>query len=413
MGFLRTLHRWVGLVLFLAIAAVAASGGLLLLRDPYYRARHPEVRAAPTADARTYAPRLEAIERAFGREGIRVIRFPRDGMNAFHVWLADGSQALVDPASGRVLERWQWYDSLPGFLFELHAHLLAGRTGSVVNGIAALWVMFLGLTGLLLWLRRRRAFPLSGAVARRWTPGDLLRSHAATGFLLFVPVTLFAATGAALIFYEPLWRAASAVLDASPPREPDATVTRRDALPRPWREIIAAVEGTFPSGRTAMYYPGAGDNAVLTFRKQLPGEWHPNGRSYVLVDPYSARVVQAIDARQQGRGTRLMHAIYPVHAAKTGGWTLIALAALAAVGLTWLAIGGATSYVMRWRLGRRAAERAAPIARQFPAAMLGSPAEARVHVPHDRGADGSVRAAARAGARAAAAAQYPLDHERG
>ena len=89
------------------------------------------------------------------------------------------------------------------------------------------------------------------------------------------------------------------------------------------------------------------------FRKQLPGEWHPNGRSYVLVDPYTAQVVQAIDARAQGTGTRLMHAVYPVHAAKVGRLPMMLLAAFAAAALTWLAAGGAWAYVGRRRLAWR------------------------------------------------------------
>jgi uncharacterized iron-regulated membrane protein len=96
-----------------------------------------------------------------------------------------------------------------------------------------------------------------------------------------------------------------------------------------------------------MYSPGTATNAAATFRKRLPGEWHPNGRSYVLVDPYRGVVVQAIDARQQGRGTRMMYGLYPVHAATVGGPVFIAVAALTGVGLGWLAIGSAWSYLGR------------------------------------------------------------------
>ena len=107
-----------------------------------------------------------------------------------------------------------------------------------------------------------------------------------------------------------------------------------------------------------MYYPGAGVNAVLTFRKSLPGEWHPNGRSYVLVDPYRAEVVQAIDARAQGTGTRLMHALYPVHAATVGGTVFAVIAFVSAFGLVWLAIGGSWAYLARTARRPAAARRA-------------------------------------------------------
>lgn len=149
------------------------------------------------------------------------------------------------------------------------------------------------------------------------------------------------------MFYEPAWSVATALLDAQPPEEPSAVVASSAAPRRPWPEILEKVRGALPEAAPTMYYPGSAENAVMTFRKSLPGEWHPNGRSYVLVDPYRAQVVQAIDARAQGAGTRLMHALYPVHAAMVGGAALIAVALLASVGLTYLAVGGSAAFVAR------------------------------------------------------------------
>jgi uncharacterized iron-regulated membrane protein len=173
----------------------------------------------------------------------------------------------------------------------------------------------------------------------------LIRAHAASGVLLLVPIAIFSATGAGLVFYERASRVMSAVLDRSPSQVPDAVVPTAPARHRPWSEILEAVQRTLPEAGPSMYYPGAGVNAVLTFRKSLPGEWHPNGRSYVLVDPYTADVVQAIDARRQGAGTRIMHALYPVHAAKVGGAPLILAAIAAALGLVWLAANASWAFL--------------------------------------------------------------------
>jgi uncharacterized iron-regulated membrane protein len=354
-GFLRVLHRWLGLLLAVIVCAVAASGGLLLLRDPYYRVVYPTLQHPITSE--TAAGRAEILTRLESRwhtEGIRLVKFPRPGVNAFQVWLGDGSEAFVDPQTGALIDRWHWSDRLPAFLFELHAHLLAEPNGTVVNGFAALLVVFMGLTGIVLWWPgRRAAFRLRGAIPRKSTPGELLRSHAAVGALGLLPILAFAGTGAAIVFYEPTARVMSALLDTRAPEEPSARVTPREAPGRPWAEILAALDGTFPEGETVFYYPGTSTNARLMFRKRLPGEWHPNGRSYVLVDPYTAGVVQAIDARMQGAGTRIMHAMYPVHAAKVGGLTMVASGAFAALALTWLASGGAWSYLARRIVIRR------------------------------------------------------------
>jgi uncharacterized iron-regulated membrane protein len=285
-------------------------------------------------------------------------------MNVFQVWYADGSEAFVDPRSGDVLDRWHPTERLPALLFELHAHLLAEPNGTLVNGIVALFVVFMALTGVVLWWPARRgAFRLRRAVPRHTGHAEMLRSHAAAGALAALPIVVFVGTGAAIVFYDEVEPVATRLMDARPAQEPNASVAVRPGVAtRPWTELLPALDRTFADGQAVFYYPGTDANARLMFRKRLPDEWHPNGRSYVLIDPYTAEVVQAIDARAQGAGTRLMHAMYPIHAAKTGGVAMILMAAFAAAALAWLSVSGAWAYVGRLLSRRSRAARDASMA---------------------------------------------------
>jgi uncharacterized iron-regulated membrane protein len=369
---LRRVHQWIGLAIALPTVLVALSGGLLLFRDPYYRAKYPVLERPVTASEESgYADVITAIEARFATPGLRVLRFPRAGFNAFHLYLADGSEALVDPATGSTLARWTWATSAPAFLFDLHAHLLAGATGEIVNGYLALVLVFLGLSGVLLWVPRRRSvFRFRYAVPREATRTAVFRAHGASGVLLVLPVLVFAVTGAGLVFYEQAWEALSAAFDRSTPAAPSAIVRPRPDAKQPWSEILRIATETFPEAGPAMYSPGTPANAVLTFRKSLPGEWHPNGRSYVLIDPYAASVVQAIDAREQGAGTRIVHALYPVHAVKVGGPLFAGAALMAALGLAWLAVGASWSF-----LGKLLAQPVLPERRTDAALEQGSRAD--------------------------------------
>lgn len=365
MTLLRRLHRWLGLALALIVLAVAASGGLLLLRDPYFRLVYPSV-AAPITAAQTAgrAEILTRIESRWRQERVELVKFPQPGVNAYLVWIGDGTQAFVDPVSGDVIDRWSWYERPAALLFELHAHLFADRPGTVVNGIAALFAMFMALTGVVLWWpARRTAFRLRGALPRRTTAADLLRSHAAVGVLAAVPILVFVATGAVMAFYQPTGRVMSRLFDDHAPVTADARVPPKTDATLPWSSLLPVLDRTFADGNTVYYYPGTIDNARLMFRKRLPGEWHPNGRSYIVIEPYTGAVVQAIDARAQGAGTRFMNTIYPLHAATVGGLALDGAGALAAIALVWLAGGGVWSYV-----ARRAARRRSPERRQSRAA---------------------------------------------
>jgi uncharacterized iron-regulated membrane protein len=360
---LRVVHRWLGLTLAVVVLAVATSGGLLLLRDPYYRVAYPEVRTPITAaETAARADILALIEARWRAEGIQLVKFPGPGVNAYRVWLRDGTEAFVHPRTGGVIDRWHWSERLPTFLFELHAHLFADRPGTIVNGMAALAVLFMALTGIVFWWpARRAAFRLRGAIPRRAATADLLRSHAAVGAIAFVPVVVFVATGAVMAFYQPTASFASRVLDGRPPAQPNARVLPQDRASLPWPVILSSLDSTYPDSDTVYYYPGTPENARLMFRKRFPGEWHPNGRSYIVIDPYTARVVQTIDARAQGAGTRLMNTVYPVHAAAVGGPVVVASGALATVALAWLAAGGVWTYIGRRTAARR--ERQARAAR--------------------------------------------------
>lgn len=346
---LRWFHRVAGIAVAIPLTLTALSGALLLLRDPYYRARFPDLARPVTAwQADLRAATLERIDALFLPATPRVVKFPRERFNAFHVYLTDGSEALVDPITATVLDRWEWHDRPMPWLFELHAHLLAGDVGKTVNGAAAVGAILLALSGALVWWPRRRAMPAGRVIPARLSPGDLLRSHAGTGILAALPLLLFTATGAGIVFYGPVSKAMGGIFDRRPSLEPTAVVVPRTAAPRPWRDILAAADGAFDGTTPAMLSPGTSKNAVVTFRTRLPGEWHPNGRSYVLVNPYDARVVQAIDARTQGAGTRAMHALYPIHAARTGGAVMTAIAGITSLALAWLGVGGAWLFVCRW-----------------------------------------------------------------
>ncbi|MFN2445389.1 MAG: PepSY-associated TM helix domain-containing protein [Vicinamibacterales bacterium] len=377
MRILRIVHRWIGLGLVLVLGGVGLTGSLLLFKGPYYRAQWP-VLARPIApeDPSRYARVLESLDVRFPDAAVALVKFPRPGMNAFQVWLSDGREALIDPASGTVLTTWTWLDSLPAFVFELHAHLLAEDAGLLANGVAALCAAFLALSGLLLWWPRRvRAFRFRFAMPRDASPGALLRSHAANGALAALPILFFAGTGAALVFYTPAASAMSRVFDARPPEQPSVVIPARDEARQPWTAVLPALTSALPDGPTVFFYPGTPTNAVWTFRKRLAGEWHPNGRSYVLINPYSAAVMQTIDAREQGAGTRAMFAVYPLHAATVGGPPLVIVAALSGLALAWLSISGLAAYGLAW-WSRSRTRRAAAAQREHGVAPRRNPSGA-------------------------------------
>ena len=344
MAKLRLIHQWVGLLLSIVIFAVAVSGAVLLFSEDLHRAVHPILAEPVTASLADYPDVLRQFETNATGAAPTLIKFPQPGMNVFQLWFNDDSEAFIHPGNGEIIAHWYWHETLPSLLYELHSNLLAGERGELINGGIAFAVLFLAGSGVLLWWQHRNYFKLRFVVPYHFSSASILRNHAALGVTGMMPIILFVSTGFFLVFYKPAALLLTNLLDDRPPGRPDVVIIPDSKPMMSWEQILAGVEKTFPGGRLVFYYPPNPDNAAMVFRKRLPGEWHPNGRSYIVVDPYQGEVVQAIDARREQPGARIMNIIYPLHAARIGGPVYKSIALLSAITLALLAGTGIISY---------------------------------------------------------------------
>lgn len=327
---------------------MAVSGGVLIFHDAILRSKWPEL-AIPIAPGQEqgYAEILSRLERRFDETGVALIKFPDQGMNAFRFWLKDDSEILAHPTSGKIIGQWGRNETLTSIMFEFHANMFAGDIGEQVLGAIGILLVGFVLSGIVLWWPNRRAFRLRFVFPRALSPGQLLRSHAAIGIIFSTPFLLFTITGMAMVFYHPVTTLLTSLFDSQAPLTPSARVQPTDQSIHPWRDVLQTLAETLPDGKLVYYIPPKPDNAVMTFRKRMPGEWHPNGRSFILINPYANDVLQSIDARQQQFGMRFVEKLYPLHASKIGGW-LYALFALVTVGaLIGVVISGCLSFFCR------------------------------------------------------------------
>lgn len=82
-------------------------------------------------------------------------------------------------------------------------------------------------------------------------------------------------------------------------------------------DYVEAANQSLPGGEVTMVtWPKKSDDTIVV-RKKMPGEWHPNGRSFVYLDPATAKVLLIEDARQATLGTKIRNLFYPLH---TGAW---------------------------------------------------------------------------------------------
>lgn len=347
MGAIRTVHAWAGAALAVLAIVFGLTGSLLVFEDDWVRASVPAARAAVDLDTARLGAALEAIEAA--EPGVKTAVIPSDGVGSWRLYLPDEAFAWAD-TEGVVVERWRGAGRLETLVFDLHHELLAGHTGKLVAGGAGLALGLMILTGLIVWVPAWRAtgwrmWPRSGA--RR----ELIGSHRNLGLIFALPLLLFSLTGAAIVFHG----TTQALLNGGAPAAPAAPVVGQGDID--WPRALAEARARFPGAAPRMVSWPAGPGKPATLRLRQPGEWHPNGRTTVSIDPATSRVAATTDAQRLAGGTRLFNALYPVHAATIGGWLYEAVTVLSGLAMAGLGGVGLWAFLAQRLGGRRRVRR--------------------------------------------------------
>lgn len=336
-----------GLALSLLLLLFAVTGGALVYKEAYWRLVYPELREpAPRLAAENHAAAVAAAQRHFG-EAVRSVKLPEPGVSAYHLYL-DGGEAFLAPLDHRVIDRWGPTDRAMAFLFDLHAHLMAGETGERVGGAISLLGVLLAVTGLVLWWPSRRRFAVGHLLPRDLSFRTLLLWHRDLGALSSPILLVLLLTGSGLVFYKTAQRLLNGAFGdpvptaAEPTGPADLSGTLADSA------AFAAAQAAFPGARIVFYYPPRKGATVHEFRLKQPCELHPNGRSYAYVDG-EGRLRGRADACALPPGERIVHTFYPLHAGKADSAVYKLAAFLGAAALALLSASGALAYLRRLR----------------------------------------------------------------
>lgn len=355
MPLLRKLHLYTGLILSLALFLIACSGAALLYKNEYWHLRYQQISdqdVIPSAENQA-----AAIASAYQRYGTDLgsLKMPEPTLSAYHVYLPDHEEALLDIKTHAVIDEWQPRQRLMGLLFDIHAHLMGGERGEVVAGIIGLIGGLMAVTGLVLWWPTRKMFSW-----RRLWPTDtsrrsLLAWHRDAGMLLSPLLLLFILSGSAMVFYTSVQKGLNALFGDPVPQIvlPAGQPVDVEALPLPSAETIARVQEALPEARLMFYYADALPQGFHRFRLKRDCELHPNGLSFVYTHARSGEIAYVKDACAMPAGERITNLIYPLHAAKTGSESYRLAGLLTALVLAGLSMTGVITYAQQLRRQRQ------------------------------------------------------------
>lgn len=319
---LDLLHRWTGAIVGLLLAILGLTGAILVHKDDWIGLPHAgdplrsETAVVGAATARIMAdPAAQGVIYASERLGLHQTR------------TAGGSGAYYDQ-SGEQVTRWasQW-ERPELWIFDLHHHLFTGEIGETVAGIAGLCALFFVISGVILWWRTRRTFKLR-LWPRRLSRPAIVMQHRDLGIVVAPLLFLSALTGTMMLF-KPVgavvvapFSSPSAVRASISPPKVESGPLARDL---DWTAMLTAARTVFPRADFRILSLPRKPGEPITLRMKQPEEWLPNGRTYIMFDAATGKVLATRDANAAPTGAKVFNAAYPLHAAKIGGlpWRLV------------------------------------------------------------------------------------------
>jgi uncharacterized iron-regulated membrane protein len=202
------IHLWTGIAMGLYVVAISISGSALFFRSKVNESVPGRRVVAGSGRLLTKDELIEAARRAYPDYTPRnVLQGTTPGLEV-EITMYRGAKRknrVFDPYTGRDLgEAVPWILRFMSLMLDLHVNLLAGPTGRIVNGVSAILLTLLAVTGAVIWWpgigNWRRSLKINPRANWKRINWDL---HSAVGFWTFAFFFMWSFTGIYLVFPAP------------------------------------------------------------------------------------------------------------------------------------------------------------------------------------------------------------------
>jgi uncharacterized iron-regulated membrane protein len=284
----RVLHRRTGLILGVPLLLLGLSGAGLVYREKMERSAKP-VPLTIDARGRSPLPLDEVAARVLAAEPgaiISYVQIPprRHGPLEFVIEKGGRRQMLAaDPFTGEPLGLLRGGPPTPVEpVRRIHANWLLGAAGRQLNGLLAVALALMALSGLSLFARNPRSW------------------HGWLGLLAAAPLMLAAVSGAMLIW--------GRIAPIEPPRTGAIQALTLD-------QYAAAARSALPDAEIS--WIAIGD--PVTVRMRLPSDWQRRGSNDVHLDPATGAPLRVDLYRNAPLARKIYVALSALHYGEAGG----------------------------------------------------------------------------------------------
>jgi uncharacterized iron-regulated membrane protein len=339
---------WLGVITGLYIFVACLTGAVLVFRIDMQRALHPDL-FTPSADGPPADPVaiMESVTRSYSGEKLSGIDAPTTGRPTYLAYTSSGDRfrtLMLDPVSARMLGELA-DTTFVRTIQDLHFDLLGGRTGRIINGIGAIGLTLMCLTGIVIWWPGRGNWrrSLLVDVRRNWRRinWDL---HSAAGFWTVAFVLMWAVTGVNFAFPSAFRSTVNRISTITRLQTPQSS-PRDGRSPLSWRTLVDEARRHAPNQHVARVVVPSSEKAAFLVQFS-PDRPTPLGAELnaVYLDQYSG-VMLPMAAPARTAGDVIMAWVGPLHVGNFGGM---------GIRVAWLVLGLAppllfvTGFVMWW-----------------------------------------------------------------
>jgi uncharacterized iron-regulated membrane protein len=319
---LLSLHRWVGLALGALLLVQALTGTAMVFRDEIEPVIHPGLQVERGGERLPLQQLVDTVRAT--RPGATLQRFEwmkGGGAVLFRLLDEEGEPLLMalDPHTGAILREGGLAAWPTEWMFHLHDQLLSGKAGEWIIGIAGLGLIFIAVTGPIVWWPGRKRLKSGFRVIRGAGADRLLRSlHRAAGAALALFILVSATTGVTMIFkanFQPLLVRAEAYV----PKPAVKIAPRPDASRVPVDALIAKARRDYgPSELMEVRFQGEDSQVVLVYLRD-DASARENASKQIYFNAYDAREVGHYVPSALPSGNSFIDWQFPIHTGRQAG----------------------------------------------------------------------------------------------
>ncbi len=304
--FILNAHLLAGLCAALFLILLGVTGSFMVFENEIDRALNAKLTWVHPGDKRLSLSEMKGkLEGTYASYRLAGLAIPARSDMAWDAFLQSqklrkGIGVAFDPYTGRILGTDADRNNFVNSVHQFHTHLLMRNTGAAIVTWAAVFLLFLSITGLVLWWPRK-------VLRVNWrSPAKKLNFdlHQTIGIYFSVFLFLFALTG--IVIH---WDAAATAVANRLTGSPEAPTFPRQRPPSSMAvaldpdRLLTIAQSTVPGARvTSIELIG---NPIRVAMK-YPEDSTPAGRTNLFIDPYSGKSVFLLSSRTGPLGFRII-----------------------------------------------------------------------------------------------------------